>query len=117
MDYGVARSVVRGQESLTAQSGGLRMWAMLTPPSPVFTRPTYSSTGYGLLPAAVTRVGFSIRVGMVLLLSAGGHFHLNPSSTSLKPAGVISCRCPDPPATRHQLSATSSGSTPALSSR
>ena len=48
---------------------GLRMWAMLTPASPLLARPTYSSISFGLLPAAVTRVGFSIRVGIVLLHS------------------------------------------------
>jgi hypothetical protein len=31
---------------------------------PVLTRPTYSSMSFGLLPAAVIRVGFSIRVGI-----------------------------------------------------
>src|SRR5262249_19959952 len=32
--------------------------------SPVFTLPTYSSISFALVPSAVTRVGFSIRVGI-----------------------------------------------------
>jgi hypothetical protein len=40
------------------------MCAMLTAPVRVFTRPTTSSMSFGLLPAAVMRVGCSIRVGI-----------------------------------------------------
>jgi hypothetical protein len=36
------------------------MWAMLTPASPLFARPTNSSIRYGLLPAAVMRVGILV---------------------------------------------------------
>jgi hypothetical protein len=57
----------------SAQPPGLRMWAMLTAASPLFTLPTYSSISFGLLPAAVIRVGFPISVGMVLLLALPCH--------------------------------------------
>src|SRR5438309_1090247 len=50
----------------STQPVGLRMWVMLTPASPVLTRPIYSSTNLGLLPEAVIRVGCSINVGIVL---------------------------------------------------
>jgi hypothetical protein len=43
--------------------------------------------------------------------------YTNPSSTSWLPADVISCRWPDPPTTRHQLSDTNLASTPAETSR
>src|SRR5918997_2355954 len=44
------------------------MWAMLTRPSPLFTRPTYSSISFGFVPAASTRDGDSISSGMTLLV-------------------------------------------------
>src|SRR5262245_51545875 len=40
------------------------MWATLTRPSPVLTRPTYSSISFGLVPAASTRDGCSISFGI-----------------------------------------------------
>jgi hypothetical protein len=45
------------------------MWATLSSFVFEFTRPTYSSISLGLLPAAVTRLGAGIRVGMALLLA------------------------------------------------
>ena len=42
---------------------GLRMCAMLTSCVPEFTRPTYSSISFGLLPDASTRAGRAINVG------------------------------------------------------
>lgn len=46
------------------------MCATLTPSVREFTRPTYSSIIFGLLPAASIRVGFSINVGMKLACRA-----------------------------------------------
>ena len=43
---------------------GLRMCAMLSARVSLFTRPTYSSISFGLLPAAVIRVGAAISRGM-----------------------------------------------------
>ena len=40
------------------------MCATLTRVSPVFTRPTYSSISFGLVPAASTRDGDSISSGI-----------------------------------------------------
>lgn len=42
--------------------------------------------------------------------------YTNPSSTSVLPSAVISCRWPDPPATRLQLSDTSTAAAPSLRS-
>jgi len=41
------------------------MWATLAAEVWVLTRPMYSSISLGLLPAAVTRVGWEMSVGMV----------------------------------------------------
>ena len=45
------------------------------------------------------------------------HRSTHTSSTSRVPSDVISCRSPDPPTTRHQLSQTNLASTPAACSR
>jgi hypothetical protein len=42
------------------------MWAMLTALVWLLTRPMYSSIRFGLLPAAVIRLGSAISCGMVL---------------------------------------------------
>src|ERR1019366_1711156 len=52
----------------STQPDGLRICAMLTASVFEFTRPTTSSISFGLLPAAVIRLGFSMSVGMVLFL-------------------------------------------------
>jgi hypothetical protein len=39
---------------------------MLTAEVPELTRPTYSSINFGLLPAAVTRLGWEISMGFVI---------------------------------------------------
>jgi hypothetical protein len=43
------------------------MWAMLTAAVPLFTRPANSRMSFGLVPAASTTVGDSIKVGMRVL--------------------------------------------------
>src|SRR5882724_1411259 len=48
----------------STQPDGLRMCATLTTSVFEFTRPMTSSMSFGLLPAAVIRVGFSMSVGM-----------------------------------------------------
>ena len=50
----------------STQPPGLSMCAMLSRDSPVFTRPMYSSMIFGLLPAAVMRVGVEISVGIAM---------------------------------------------------
>jgi hypothetical protein len=40
------------------------MWATLTSAVAEFTRPIYSSISFGLFPAASTRAGLGIRVGL-----------------------------------------------------
>jgi hypothetical protein len=47
----------------SSHPAGLRMWATLRRPSPLFNRPTYSSMIFGKLPAACTRLGCSMSVG------------------------------------------------------
>src|SRR4030095_9441030 len=48
---------------------GLRMCATLTAVVREFTRPTYSSMSFGLLPAATMRVAFGIRTGVRMVAS------------------------------------------------
>jgi hypothetical protein len=50
----------------STQPPGLRMCAMLSRDSPEFTRPMYSSMIFGLLPAAVMRVGVEMSVGIAI---------------------------------------------------
>src|SRR5947209_13290772 len=50
----------------SCQPPGLRICAMLTAEVPELTRPTYSSINFGLLPAAVTRLGWEISMGFAI---------------------------------------------------
>src|SRR4051812_36524686 len=52
----------------STQPEGERMWATLTRSSPLLTRPAYSSISFGLVPAASTRLGLSIRSGIAARL-------------------------------------------------